>query len=552
MHTIKVLFHFLTGRKTSTHHFVIAIFSGVLAGASTASLIALIHTTLQAELTPTRSIIFQFIGFLIGHGLFSFLSTWSITKLVQQIIYEIRLDLSDQLLDTPLHIIESIGKSKILTHLTHVVDNIGRAIERLPGLFVRLALLLGLLGYMAWLSPILLTLLIAFLGLGIFVYILPMKSFRRFQRFEIEANSLLLKQLHSLVEGIRELLQNRKKRTAFRNYHFEPANASLRQAVFQARLLNTTLSLWGEIYLIIGVSIMLFILPALSVVTLQEVRDFLLIFMFALAPISTVIGYIYTLEQLQVGLDNLVEIGLHLGQGAKKNKGPTSTLETNQPIQLDLENVTYCYEHSEKDETFMLGPINLALSDPQILFIAGGNGSGKSTLAKLICGLYRPEQGLIWLNDQQITEANVESYRQLFSVIYFDFFLFDTLLGMESESVDERAGGLLKRLKLDHKVTVSGGEYSTTDLSQGQRKRLALLHAYVEDKPIIIFDEWAADQDPSFKEIFYEELLPQLKQEEKMVIVITHDSSYFHVADNILMLEDGQPAETEMTASTYS
>src|SRR5262249_40882734 len=120
------------------------------------------------------------------------------------------------------------------------------------------------------------------------------------------------------------------------------------------------------------------------------------------------------------------------------------------------------------------------------------------------------------------------------------FHLFDSLLGMESPGLDAQARRYLSELRLAHKVKVQNGALSTTELSRGQRKRLALLTAYLEDRPLYVFDEWAADQDPQFKEIFYPRLLPELKARGKAVLVISHDDRYFPVADRILRLEDGK------------
>jgi putative ATP-binding cassette transporter len=111
---------------------------------------------------------------------------------------------------------------------------------------------------------------------------------------------------------------------------------------------------------------------------------------------------------------------------------------------------------------------------------------------------------------------------------------------LDTHGLEEKARVYLKRLLLDSKVKIREGELSTTALSQGQRKRLALLTAYLEDRPIYVFDEWAADQDPSYKEIFYLALLPELKKRNKLVVVITHDDSYFHVADRLIKLNNGQ------------
>ncbi|HEY9804955.1 MAG TPA: ATP-binding cassette domain-containing protein, partial [Candidatus Obscuribacterales bacterium] len=203
--------------------------------------------------------------------------------------------------------------------------------------------------------------------------------------------------------------------------------------------------------------------------------------------------------------------------------------------------VTHAYRGDREEDGFTLGPLTLSFQPGEVVFLIGGNGSGKSTLAKLITGLYSPEAGELTLDGQLITEANREWYRQHFSVVFADFYLFDRLLGLgDRVELDPQAKDYLIQLHLDHKVRVEGGTLSTTTLSQGQRKRLALLTAYLEDRPIYLFDEWASDQDPIFKEIFYTQLLPELKQRGKAVLVISHDDHYFHLADRIVKLDYGK------------
>ncbi|MFP5284277.1 MAG: ATP-binding cassette domain-containing protein, partial [Thermoanaerobaculia bacterium] len=175
----------------------------------------------------------------------------------------------------------------------------------------------------------------------------------------------------------------------------------------------------------------------------------------------------------------------------------------------------------------------------EIVFITGGNGSGKSTLAKVLTGLYVPDAGEIRLDGQPVTNENRESYRQLFSTVFSDFYLFQNLMGIEGDRLDAAARDYLVRLQLDGKVKVENGVLSTVDLSQGQRKRLALLTAYMEERPIYLFDEWAADQDPQFKAVFYFELLPKLKARGKTVFVISHDDQYYALADRLIKMKDG-------------
>jgi putative ATP-binding cassette transporter len=170
----------------------------------------------------------------------------------------------------------------------------------------------------------------------------------------------------------------------------------------------------------------------------------------------------------------------------------------------------------------------------------GGNGSGKTTLALLIAGLYPPIRGIIHWNGYPIDAGNRDAYMQNFSVIFSDFYLFDELYGVDVEKNRSALDDYLQRLQLNHKVEIVNGQFSSLNLSQGQRKRLALLVAYLEDRPFYIFDEWAADQDPEFKHLFYTELLPALKSRGKTVLVITHDDKYFYIADRCIKLDEGR------------
>ena len=194
---------------------------------------------------------------------------------------------------------------------------------------------------------------------------------------------------------------------------------------------------------------------------------------------------------------------------------------------------------------FQLGPIDLTINRGEVTYLVGGNGSGKTTLARLLSLHYITEKGHIYFDDQVVTDHNRNACRKSISAIYSDFYLFPKLFGMSDIELDSRAAEYLKQLGLEGKVTIKDGEFSTTDLSDGQKKRLALLVSFLEDRSIYVFDEWAADQDPSFKEIFYHSILPRLKALNKMVIVITHDDRYFHLADKLVRMEDGKILEED-------
>jgi putative ATP-binding cassette transporter len=256
-------------------------------------------------------------------------------------------------------------------------------------------------------------------------------------------------------------------------------------------------------------------------------------------PLEVILNMVPNMNRALVSLQKVKHLGLELS-AIPEREVVKPAFRTANWKSLELDGITHAYNRENTDNTFTLGPINVKFQPQEVVFIVGGNGSGKTTLAKLLIGLYSPETGEIRLDGRSITDENREQYRQSFSVVFTDFFLFDSLLGLDHINIDGDAQYYLEKLQLDQTVRVRDGVLSTINVSQGQRKRLALLTAYLEDRAIYLFDEWAADQDPVFKEIFYHQLLPELKARGKTVIVISHDDRYYHVADRIIKLDYGR------------
>jgi putative ATP-binding cassette transporter len=297
---------------------------------------------------------------------------------------------------------------------------------------------------------------------------------------------------------------------------------------------------WGQVLVFIVVGIILFALPAWNEITAQTMTGYTITLLYLMTPLQVIMNTTPNLSRANVALKRIEDISQELKNNAADEVFASKQAPQTQWQRLDLIGVTHTYRVEGEENNFTLGPIDLALRPGELVFIIGGNGCGKTTLAKLLTGLYVPEGGEIQLDGCAITKGNREFYRRHFSMVFSDFYLFESLLGLERAAIDEEAQKYLAQLQLDMKVKINDGVLSTTDLSQGQRKRLALLTAYLEDRPIYIFDEWAADQDPVFKSVFYYQILPDLKGRGKTIIVISHDDRYYDVADRIIKLEQGQ------------
>ena len=297
----------------------------------------------------------------------------------------------------------------------------------------------------------------------------------------------------------------------------------------------------------IFIGLLLFLLPNFNQMTVGTLTGFTLVVLYIRNPITSLVNSVPPLRNAMVSFDKIIGTDIPMDQGIgtflKEHEPAKETVFQPEPFSvLSLRGVTHKFYREREESHFTMGPIDLDIRAGELIFFIGGNGSGKTTLAKLITGLYRPTNGEILVDGKVIDDAVLGAYRQRFTAVFTDFYVFGQLMGLDDEraDLDERANVLLEKLHLSHKVTIENGRLSTTELSTGQRKRLALLTAFLEDRPIYLFDEWAADQDPEFRDVFYTHLLPELKARGKTVLAISHDDRYFGIADRIVKLADGR------------
>jgi putative ATP-binding cassette transporter len=508
------------------------IAAGVIAGVASTALIALITTSLGPARLPDADL--YFVALCVLLPLSRFTSQYLLVRLAQQITFELRVSLSRRILSSPLRQLESLGASRLLATLTDDIGTITNALTNVPLLFLHFAVVASCLTYMCWLSWKLLLVVVAAVVIGIATYQLPLLAALRHFRISREGWDSMVKAFRGVTEGTKELKIHRHRREAFLMQQIEGTAAHLRRHNVAGNAIYSVVNSWGQVLFFVVIGLILYVLPRYAQFGPAVLTGYVLAILYMLTPLDVILNTLPDLARAAVALDKIESLGLETETPASVTLPPPAWRL------LELRALTHTYYREDKDDNFVLGEINLTLQPGELVFLVGGNGSGKTTLAKLLTGLYLPEKGETWLDGEKLTLDNIEAYRQLFSVVFSDFYLFESLLGLESPQVDETARGYIDELHLSHKVRVENGVFSTLELSQGQRKRLALLTAYLEDRPIYLFDEWAADQDPHFKALFYLKLLPDLKARNKTVVVISHDDYYYSQADRIVKLDYGK------------
>jgi len=262
---------------------------------------------------------------------------------------------------------------------------------------------------------------------------------------------------------------------------------------------------------------------------------------FMLATVDGVMRAFPLITKANVALQDLAQVETELLTARRGDEGPPAiTAPTMRRV--ELHGVVYAYTGPDGRPAFTVGPCDLAVDAGEMVFLVGGNGSGKSTLLRVLTRLYEPRAGVVLWDGRMVDRSNVADYRNLFATVFSDFHLFDRLYGLCG--VDPaRATALLETMGIAGKTEFRDGGFTNLELSTGQRKRLAFAAALLEDRPVYVLDELAADQDSDFRRRFYDELLPSLKARGKTLIVVSHDERYFHVADRVLAMEDGRFVE---------
>lgn len=526
--------------KQSQWLFIAATITGVISGACGVLLLTVINSVISSlTMADAMQELWPFIMYVTVGMLTRMLASVLFIRLKEHAHANIRHFITSRIIVADYRRIEDIGGPKVQSALTDHSQNVSDFFISLPKLIMNGVIVLGCLIYLAILSIHVLLVAVVVIGLGALCYhVIHLRAIKHLKVASVEQDSLF-NYFDSLIEGAKELRLHREKRNWFKDEVLGQSVNKVRQARTKGMSMFVISVSWSN-FLIYGfIGIVLFGLVGDVDNRVELMTGFTLLFIYMITPLESLL--------LNLPKANLAKISAgHIDEVTNRLTNDIAMAEALTPDsfnEITFKNVSHSYYHEQSDEVFSLPAINVTFRQAELIYLVGGNGSGKTTLAKLITGLYNPEEGSVCLDGKTVNVASRDNYRQLFTTVFSDFHLFDTLLGKSTPALEEKGNALIKKLNLHHKVRIENGSFTTKSLSQGQRKRLALVVSYIEDRPFYVFDEWAADQDPTFKDVFYKELLPELTAKGKTVLVISHDDKYFHLADRLLKMENGHLTE---------
>ena len=478
------------------------------------------------------------------------MSRMAVTKIAQAETFDIRLRLATQIVETPLAEIERIGPRRLIGAMTMDARRSGDALPLRINLLPNVSFLVSCLAYLAYLSP---QGFIAIAATTVVGGVWYRYLHKRIRECTAEARKIWDEVVASCgltVRGVKQLKGNYQRRDIVIEGLRSHSKAAIDVALAHTRYSNHTSSVTQALFfLLLGLVV---VAPSSFGLSANDVAGYGLALVYVAGPLREVVLMLPEFAEVGVAQERIREVGIKLNEAGAARRSLSRSIDLNgagEWQKLQLRDVGYSYLSGNEDG-FSIGPIDLTLNRGEILFIVGGNGTGKTTLAKILAGLYEPSCGELLIDDRVIDESSRDWYACQASVIFNDFVLFAQILDDRYADAENRARELLGRLEIDDRISISEMKLSrTVGLSAGERKRLAYLIACSDDRPIMLFDEWAADQDPRFKERFYREFLPELRTAGKLVIAISHDERYFDVADKVLFLERGRPPSFEKASS---
>ncbi|MBL6448215.1 cyclic peptide export ABC transporter [Fulvivirga sp. 29W222] len=521
----------------------VILLMSILSGLSNVILIVMVTSAIGSDI-ELRYIVFYYALILGVYLLGRRFVQVNLIRFARGLVYDLRIELIDKIFSTSYQKFESMDRGRVYTALNDDVNYIGESTNVFATLITSIITAAGAFIYLASIA-FWATLLTIFLILALSaIYFFVGKSTNVYYENARDERNVFMRLINGMIDGFKEISLHRNKKLAYKEDVAISAE-QYKKKISTADIRFVNAFLVGESLLVVLLGVVAFGMPEMFPhIELYVLMSFVVILLYLIGPINAILGAMPAMMQLKVAWNRLKhfreEIPANLDLSALPAPRPPEVKS------IKIRQVSFSYKKENKDEQFSVGPIDMEAYAGEILFLIGGNGSGKTTFAKLLTGLYTPDQGELMINDEVVDSAEVSEY---FSTVFSPAHLFEKLYSQNVTDREEEVNKLLKLLQLDHKVVIKENTYNTIELSGGQRKRLALFQCYLEDSPIYLFDEWAADQDPEYRKFFYRTLLPEMRKMGKIIVAITHDDHYFDVADRIYKMNQGklEPYKTEET-----
>lgn len=521
-----------------TPHFVRL---AVLSGLANAAVLAIVNMAVQTSSEGVSSQLRSLLLFGVTIAIYGYSQKRLMVdtcERVEELIGSLRRRLMEAVRNSELFQIERIGKAEIFGNLSRETQVLSQAMPNIIVSVQASILLIASMIYLFFLSKLAFILLATFTTVGAAFHLGRAKQASKHILEAARNDDTLIEGFSDVINGFREVKLNQIKSDQLGEMVTLVSRRSASSRIL-VHTLNAHDFVLSQLTFFALTGLMVFVVPTFAEVDTKTITMTTTATLFMLGPVGALVGSFPVFNNANAAARQICELEEKLlaGSTARKVIGPLDLFADFSEISLEAQ--SFSYLATDGEQPFSVGPNSLTIRRGDCIFITGGNGSGKTTFVNLLLTLIPSTNGKIIVDGVGVNDSNVTAYRNLFSAIFSDNHLFKTLYGTAPFDKNE-AAELLEEMDILDKVQVVENRFTTTELSGGQRKRLAMVAARLERKPILVLDEWAADQDPAFRTKFYRQIIPTLRTQGYTIIAITHDERFFDVADARYHMEDGK------------
>lgn len=509
-----------------------------VAGLSNAMVLVLVSTAAQrSQAKGTILFVVTFIVVLVTYSLSQHYLMVMASREIEYIVHRLRQDLIAAVRDSELPEIENIGRSRLYAAVGTETQSLAQNANALVAASQMSLLVIFATAYLFVLSPMAFAIAALTMSFAVAIYLSRLKVVRRAIDAAYRAELTLQDLLAGIIDGFKEMKLNAVRSAQISSAVLDASvEAAESRITAQSELTRNYIFSQNVFFLIIAT--LVFIVPNVTDIGNQAIAKMTTAILFVTSAVAGVVSSVQTFVNANASAKNIVDLRRRMSvhRTPVRHQGFANPFLSFRRIEVC--NLSFRY-NAESGSAFSVGPFDFSLCAGEIVFITGGNGSGKSTFLRLLTALYWPTAGYVAVDGRRIARDNVEDYRALFAAVFSEYHLFRRLYGIGAEALQE-ASALMSLFEIDDKTVIVDGAFRDVDLSSAQRRRLALIVALLERRPICVLDEWAVDQDPLFRRKFYEELLPMFRARGLTVVAVSHDDQYFDVADRRLHMEEGR------------
>jgi putative pyoverdin transport system ATP-binding/permease protein len=511
----------------------------VIAGLSNAMVLAVINAAASPSAQNTKArLAIMFVTVLIAYSISQRYLMFEASKEIERIIHRVRSRLTAAVRDSELAEIEHIGRTRIYNAISKEIQALAQNTNTLVAVSQMSLLVVFATLYLLALSPIAFVIAVVFMSTAVTIYLGRLQIVNRAIQSSLGAEFDLHELLEGILDGFKEVKLNAARSQQISDDLLEASlKAAESRVTAQSELTRNYVFTQNVFFLLLAT--MVFVVPLLSDIASETIVKLTTAILFVTSAIAGVVSSVPVFINANASAGNVMDLERAIGV-PRRLLSESARVPVLAPAfaEIAIRDVSFAYGDSDSPG-FRVGPFNVTFKAGETVFISGGNGSGKSTFMRLFTSLYWPQAGYIEVDGQPVTHETVEVYRSLFAAVFSEYHLFKRLYGVAPEALAE-VPELLALFEIEDKTALVDDAFTTVNMSAGQRKRVALIVALLERRPICVLDEWAADQDPLFRRKFYEDLLPMFKARGITIIAVTHDDRYFHIADRRLHLEEGR------------